>query len=537
MFARLFSRKDNPVTLASTRRTPPVVEACEPRQLLAVDVLTYHNNLERTGANLNETILTTSNVRSSSFGKKFSFAVDGQVYAQPLYASRLSFQKAGRTVRRNMVYVATQHDSVYAFDADRGSRIWSVRALGTAFGETSVPAEDTGIDDVTPEVGITSTPVIDKATNTLYVVSKAKRGSGPPDESSYVFRLYALDLITGAKKFGGPVILRASVPGTGEGSSNGIVQFLARYEHQRPGLALHDGIIYIAFASHGDVGPYHGWVLGYDASNLQQVKVWNTTPDGEKGGIWQSGGAPAIDADGNMFIGVGNGTADVQTGGSGYGSSFVRVPTSGTFAPTDFFIPSDFDRLNVDDLDLGSSGVVILPDRTGAHPHQLVFGGKEGKFYLADRDNLGGFNAGGDQILQSLGPTDRGGVFSNPAYFNNRIFIASIGDPLESYRIGTDRLVFSQTTGTDYRYPGATPSISANGADNGIVWVIRRSADDRAVLEAFSATNLTKRLYTSDQAGDRDHAGPYVKFTVPTIADGKVFMGTDGELAVYGLLT
>jgi hypothetical protein len=190
-------------------------------------------------------------------------------------------------------------------------------------------------------------------------------------------------------------------------------------------------------------------------------------------------------------------------------------------------------------LDLGSSGVVIIPDRAGsAHPHQLVFGGKEGKFYLADRDNLGGFNATEDQILQTIPDTDRGGVFSNPAYFNNRIFIASIGDPLESYRLGTDRLVFSQTTGEDHRYPGATPSISANGADSGIVWTIRRSPDDRAVLEAFSATNLTKRLYTSDQAGDdRDHAGPYVKFTTPTIADGKVFMGTDGELAVYGLLT
>jgi outer membrane protein assembly factor BamB len=505
--------------------------------MLAVDVLTYHNNLARTGANLNETVLTTTNVRPATFGLKHVRGVDGQIYAQPLYVSGLVFPNNGHPVNRSVVYAATEHDSVYAFDAVTGARLWHATLLNTHFGETPVPADDTGSTDITPEIGITSTPVIDKATKTMYVVAKAKRVVNGSDQ--FIFRLFALDLITGLYKLGGPVTLSASVPGTGIDADNGVVRFNALREHQRPGLVLLDNIVYIAFASHGDIGPYHGWVLGYNATTLQRAKVWNVTPDGKEGGIWMTGAAPAVDSDGNLYINIGNGTTDAKDGGDDFGMSFVRIPTRGgaPFVPSDFFTPFNFQALNDDDLDLGSSGVLLLPDVPGAHPHQAIFGGKEGAIYLADRDNLGQFNSSDDDVLQRVGPFDHGPLFSTPAYFNNRVYIGAVLNQLASYRVHNDALEpTGQHSDQTFGYPGVTPSISANGGLNGIVWIISKNANGDAVLQAFPAGNLSQRIYTSEQLPTRDRSGGYVKFSVPTVADGKVFVGTSNQLAFYGRL-
>jgi hypothetical protein len=374
------------------------------------DVTTYHNDNARTGQNLNETILTPANVNSTQFGLLFiAPTIDGYVYAQPLYLSNVTLPGQGA---HNVVFVATEHDSVYAFDADTyGSPLWHVNFLssgGTTVVST-VPNSDLGTGDIVPEIGITGTPVIDPKTGTLYLVAKTKETTGTT--STYVQRLHALDVTTGQECPGSPVVIQASVPGTGLGNSNGTLAFNALRENQRPALLLLNGIVYIAWASHGDIDPYHGWLIGYNATTLQQVAVFNTTPNGTRGGIWQGGGGPAADSSGNIYFMTGNGTFSAPNLGTGidYGDSFLKLSTSGGLSVLDWFTPYNESTLEQGDADLGAGGVLLLPDSVGsnAHQHLMVGSGKQGTIYLVDRGDgstqtMGEFTPNVNNNLQTL---------------------------------------------------------------------------------------------------------------------------------------
>ena len=507
-----------------------------------VNVLTYHNDNARTGQNLNETVLTPGNVNSNAFGKLFSYAVDGQLYAQPLYVANVGISNKGV---HNVVIAATEHDSVYAFDADTniGSNavpLWQVSFINPAAGVTTVPSADVNSDNVAPEIGITSTPVIDPVSGTVYVEAKTKEVSG--GNTSYVHRLHALDLGSGAEKFGGPMLIQVSVPGTGDGNDGlGHVPFNGLRQMNRPGLLLLNGVVYVAYASHGDTVPYHGWVVGYDAHTLQLLSVFNTTPNGGLGGIWQAGDGPAADAGGNIYFLTGNGSFDTNSGG--YGDSFVKLALQGTnLTVADYFTPFDQQNLNNSDLDLGSGGVLLLPDEVGslAHPHLMVGAGKEGKIYLVDRDNLGQFNAASDNVVEVLPQTTGGGNwgFDTPAYFNQTLYYLGGQDVLKAFAFSNGSLVTNpvSTGDTTFGWPGAVPAISANGTNNGIVWALQTDSapSGSAILHAYDASNLSPELYNSTQAGSRDDAGGAVKFTVPTIANGKVYVGSSSRLSVYG---
>jgi hypothetical protein len=527
--------------LPSRHRARLTLEELEPRRLLSTNVLTYHNDSFRTGQDLTETVLTPANVQAVQFGKLFTYAVDGYVYAQPLYVSNVSIPGKGV---HNVVFVATEHDSVYAFDADsnlgaNAAPLWHDSFINPAAGVTTVSPNDVNTGDIVPEIGITGTPVIDASSGTLYVVAKTKEVSG--GSTNFVQRLYALDITTGAEKFGGPVVIQATLPGTGDGTDGqGHVAFSPLRENQRSGLLLQNGVVYIVWASHGDNGPYHGWVIGYNAQTLQQVAAFDTTPNGGLGGIWMSGAAPAADNTGNIYVSTGNGTFDAQTGGSDYGDSALRLSTSGGLSLTDYFTPFNQANLDAADADLGSGGVLLLPDQPGAHPHLMIFTGKEGKIYVVDRDNMGHFHAGIDSIVQVL-PGAVGGAWSTPAYFNGNVYYSTVGDVLKAFQLANGLLSTSPVSQASvaFGYPGATPSISANGNTNGIVWTLQTDAygsSGPAVLHAYDASNVSRELYNSDQVGARDVLGGAVKFTVPTIANGKVYVGTETGLSVFGLL-
>jgi hypothetical protein len=509
-------------------------------------VFTHHNDNARTGQNQNETVLTPANVSSATFGKLASYTLDGNSHASPLYVAGVSIPGQGV---HNVVYVATEHDSVYAFDADglSASPLWKVSFLNPPAGVTSVPSSDTGeCCDIAPEIGITGTPVIDPATATLYVVAKTK------ESGTYRQRLHALDLGSGAEKFGGPVLLQASVPGSGAGSAGGRVAFDALHENQRPALLLNNGIVYVAFGAHGDVQPYHGWLLGYNATTLQQVMVYNSSPNDGAGGMWLANGGPAADAAGNVYFITGNGPFDVNTGGTSYGDSYVKVNPSGTVV--DYFTPHEQANLNANNFDLGAASTLLLPDQPGAHPHLLVSAGKNNTVYLLDRDNMGHFNPNNDnQIVQSLVnvfPFGRPepGNFSSPVYFNGTVYFGPVADTVQAFRLTNGRLSTSasDSTSTTFSYPGATLAISANGTSNGILWALQRNGDcgvavncgsaAPAVLRAYDATNLGVQLYASDQAGSRDTLDYAAKFSAPIVANGKVFVATVGRLTIYGLL-
>ncbi len=507
-------------------------------------MLTYHNDNARTGHNLNETSLTPANVNSNSFGRLFSYSVDGQVYAQPLYVANVAITNKGP---HNVVFIATEHDSVYAFDADtnagsNAAPLWQVSFIAPASGVTTVPNSETGSADVSPEIGISSTPVIDAGTRTLYVEAKTKEAVGLA--TSYIHRLHALDLRSGAEKFGGPVMIGAAVPGTGDGNDGGgHVPFDGLRHINRPALLLLNGVVYIAYASHGDTSPYHGWVFGYDAQTLQRRAVFNTTPNGGLGGIWQAGDGLAADLAGNMYCMTGNGTFN-STNGS-YGDSFLKLTLSGgNLNLVDYFTPFNQQSLSDRDADLGSGGVVVLPDAVGslAHPHLLVGAGKEGKIYLLDRDNLGHFNAtNDDQIVQTVTQAINNS-FDTPAYFNNTLYYLGFGDVLKAFRFSGGLLLPNPISraGTAFGVWGATPSISANGTNNAIVWALQTDAyasGGPAILHAYNATNVAEELYNSSQAGSWDNPGGAVKFTVPTVANGKVYVGTSSRLSVFGNVT
>ncbi len=520
-------------------------------------VFTYHNDLARDGVNASEYALTTSNVNQGAFGKLFSCQVDGADYTEPLWVPGLTVNGSVH----NVIFVGTQHDTLYAFDADTSpcQQLWQVNLIDAAHGgtsgETSVVWSDVGLGakDIYPEIGIVGTPVIDPGNHTLYVVSKSE-SSGPVFHQ----RLHAIDLAAGNEKFNAPANISATVSGTGDGSSGGVLNFNQRSHNERCALALVNGVVYISWASHEDAFPYHGWVLGYNASNVQQqVGAFNASPNGGLAGIWMAGGAPAADAMGNLYLVTGNGTFDAdQTSApnNDYGDSFIKISTSSGLNATDYFTPDDQGILNQDDADLGSGGVVVLPDQPqGPVLHLLVGGGKDGVIYLLDRDNMGHYLPGGNtQIVQSF--PGNAGSFSTPVFWQNSLYIAGAvqgaTDNLRAYTFNPATGQFTTTASSvsahSFAFPGATPVVSSSGTTNAIVWALDSSCygvpspcgnnASPAVLYAYDATNLARELWDSSQAGQRDQAGGAVKFSVPTVANGKVYIGTRSEVDVYGLL-
>jgi len=505
-----------------------------------VNVLTWQSDNARTGQNLNETTLTRANVNTNSFGRLFSCDVDGDVYAQPLYVSNLAIPNRGT---HNVVFVATEHDSVYAFDADdnHGSNavpLWQSSLINPAAGVTTVP----GVAEYyvfMPEIGITSTPVIDLSSGTIYV-DTFTREAGPTD-APFVHRLHALDLGTGSEKFGGPVLVQASVSGTGPGNDgSGQVPFNAFFQLNRPGLLLLNGAVYLAYASYDDAGDFHGWILGYNAQSLQLLAAFNTTPNGSEGGIWQSGAGLAAGSEGDIYCLTGNGTFDPAL--DNYGDSFLKLTLTGAgLEVADYFTPYNQQQMDDGDGDLGSGGALVLPDSVGspAHAHLLVGSGKEGTIYLVDRDNLGHFNPTDDsQIVQELSGAVTS-TFSMPAYFNNQLYYAAQGDFLKAFAFTNGLLIsspVSQSLAT-FGYPGASPAVSANGANDGIIWVLQTDTapyGGRGTLHAYDADDLSMELYNSSQAGTRDDPGGAIKFSVPTVANGKVYVAGASRLSVFG---
>jgi hypothetical protein len=549
-------------------------------------VLTYHNDPARDGTNAREYALAPSSVTTATFGKLFSCTVDGAVYAQPLWIRGLSI--AGGI--HNVIFVATQHDSAYAFDADANPCVtyWHVNLLDTLHGgtgnETPVTWNDVGncFGDIYPEVGVTGTPVIDSHTKTIYLVSASeanpvRTGSCSGSSATFYHRLHALDLATGNEKFNAPVTIAASVPGTGDGSSGGMVNFNSQLHHQRSGLAEVSGKIFVAFAAHEDATPYHGWVIGYKASNVQQqIAVFNTTPNGingADGGIWGGGGAPAVDNGGDVYVTTGNGVFDEAPPppDSDYGDSILRLHSiSGStlngvnLSVAGWFTPYDQLHLQQTDGDLGSGAAVLFPDQTAAAgpKHLLVQTGKEGVVYLIDRDNMGQFNpTNNDQIVQSF-PGPSNGVWGTPALWRNNFYTGGQSDSLKQFTFNPSTELFNTTVASlsaqVFGYPGSTPSVSSRVGTRGIVWAIDASlygyaspnagvncstvpvppaCTGPAILHAYDATNLSVEYWNSSMApNDRDRAGNAVKFVPPTVANGKVYVGTRTRVDVYGLL-
>jgi hypothetical protein len=518
-------------------------------------VLTYHNDNARTGQYRQETVLTPANVNEKQFGKLFSFPVDGFVYAQPLYVTGVLI--AGQL--RNVVFVATEHNSVYAFDAESGlsAPLWHRSFIDPANGITTVPFQDTasppgyagpgpvipgGCTDLTPEIGITGTPVIDPATGTLYVVAKTKEVSGA--NVAYEHRLHALDIRTGISRPGSGQTLRASVPGTTTpNDGNGSVLFQALRQNQRAALLLNNGVVSVAFSSHCTIRPYQGWVLAYDATTLALLGAFNVAPNDPKGkgGIWHSGGGPAADASGNVFVLTGDGPFNAAAGGNSYSDSVLKL-ANGSLTVSDYFTPFNQADLEVTNADLSSGGPLLLPDQSVGPPHLMVSAGKQGIVYLLNRDNLGGFQAGSDsQIVQSFpgGVCGAGAcrIFGTPAYFDNTVYTVAIDDSLKAYSLGAGQLSLSGQSTNTFPVPGATPAISANGSSNGIVWVLETNGSGApAILRAYAAAAVSNQLYNSNQNFGRDNPGQAVKFTVPTIANGKVYVGAQGRVSVFGLL-
>ncbi|MDO8704570.1 MAG: hypothetical protein Q7J84_06415 [Sulfuricaulis sp.] len=519
-------------------------------------VLTYHNDNARTGQNLQETLLTPANVKSATFGKLFSFPVDGYVYAQPLYVSNVPI----RGQLHNVVFVATEHNSVYAFDADNQTELWHVSFIGTANGilTTTVPYQDTasppgytaskpypeGCADLTPEIGITGTPVIDPATGTLYVVAKTKETNGA--NVAYEHRLHALDITSGDSKPGSGQALQASVPGTTAPNDRGRVLFQSLRQNQRAALLLNNNVISVAFSSHCVIRPYQGWVLAYDATTLGLLGAFNTVPNDPKGkgGIWHSGGGPAADANGNVFVMTGDGPFDPTPGVDSYSDSVLKL-TNGSLTISDYFTPFNQKELENANADMSAAGPLLLPDRSAGLPHLMVSLGKQGIAYLLNRDNLGKFQVDSDsQIVQSfdwgtggLCGVGRCIIFGTPAYFENTVYMAAVKDTLRAYTLSNGKLALSGQSTNTFQWPGATPVISANGSRDGIVWALETNGSGApAVLYAYSAANVSIALYNSNENTARDNPGPAIKFSVPTVVNGKVYVGSDKHVSVFGLL-
>ena len=494
----------------------------------------------RTGANVHETILTPRNVNARSFGRLFRLPVDGDVYAQPLYMRGVPIAGKGR---HGVVFIATEHDSVYAFDS-AGQPLEPLWHASFAQGRVEpVRQSDVGCPFITPEIGITSTPVIDAAAGTLYVLART-REPGPDGQPHFFQRLHALDISSGAERPGSPVLIRASASSASAGFLglfSGTVTFNASRENPRAALSLVHGMVWLTWASSCDFGPYYGWVIAYDARTLKQAGVFNASPDGTESGIWASDTGPAADGAGNVYLATGNGRFDAASGGRDYGDSVLKLRLEGNnLSLRDYFTPFNQSHLNDTDKDLGSGGVLVVPDQSGAHPHLLVAAGKEGVVYLLDRDRMGHFHSGSNaNALQTV--TLPGEVFSAPAFWNGRLYYLASHDVLKAFSIWGGRLSpgpISQAAGA-FHEPGATPSISANGNADAIVWAVESrgwAVPTSAILHAWDALDLTRELYNSEQVPARDFGGPALRFTIPAIVDGRVYIGTKGEVDVYGLL-
>jgi outer membrane protein assembly factor BamB len=503
------------------------------------NVLTYRNDNARTGQNLSETILAPASVNSSSFGKLFTVAMDGKVDAQPLYVSAVPVPTVGT---RNVVYAATENDSVYAFDADSGKLYWQVSLL--ASGETASDSRSCG--QVSPIIGITATPLVDPTAGpngTIYLVAMSKDAAG-----SYHQRLHALNITTGAEEFSGPVNIQASYPGSGDNSSGGKVIFDPKQYKARPGLMLLNGTIYIGWGSHCDIRPYTGWLMGYDRLTLQQQTVIDFAPNGSEAALWGSGGGVDADALGNIFVQLANGTFDTSLTPEGFpqkedfGNSFVKLTlSSGKLAATDYWTMQNTVAESNSDEDLGSGGLLLLPDlvdASGNTRHLATGAGKDGNVYVFDRDNMGKFDPSNNSTLyQELPGGLAGGEFASPAWFNGNVYYGAVGDAIRSFPVKAALLSStpSSKTAKTFGYPGATPAISATGTSNAILWAAENS--NPAVLHAYSANNLATELYNSNQAASgRDQFGIGNKFITPTVANGKVFVGTTNSVAAFGLL-
>lgn len=503
--------------------------------MLAQITTSQYDNL-RTGANLSEKILTPRNVNARQFGKLGSFKVDGAVYAQPLYVPGLEIPGKGK---HDVLYVATEHDSVYAFDANRPGDppLWQVSFLDAKQGIEPLSGRDVMCPFIRPDVGITSTPVIDMSTGTLYVLARTAVHHAL-SSNEYRQHLHALAITTGAEKFGGPQLITASVAGKGAGASGGKVAFDPLRENPRASLLLVNGNVILTWASSCDVDPYHGWVMAYGARTLSQKAVLNVTPDGSEGGIWASDTGPGADAAGNIYVPTANGTFNAASGGRDYGDSILRLDGS-TLAIRDYFTPSNQAALSDTDADLGSSGPTLLPDQPGPHPHMLLQPTKGGSIYVVDRDRMGKFQASGDAVIQKIKML--GGGYGAMAYWNGHAFFVASDDCLRDYAVsGGELKQAAQATSPHFANPGATPAVSASGTKDAIVWVIStrtwNGAEQPAILYAYDATKISEPIYTSEQNNGRDRAALATRFVVPVVANGRVYFGARGEVEVYGLL-
>ena len=533
-----------PMSLRASLSTALLCAAFAPLSA-QVNVTTYHNDVARTGQNTQEAVLTPGNVNSAQFGKLFSVAVDGVIYAQPLYLSSVSIAGA----EHNVVYVATEHDSVYAIDADSGT-VYAHVSLIPAGGNPVNSNTDLFCTDIVPEVGITGTPVIDPVGGTLYVVAASKVNGG------YYQYLHALNVRTLAEKSNGPVSIQAKTAGTGYDASGGYVTFHPQVENQRPALLLENGHVVIAWSSHCDDDPYHGWVMSYNAATLAQEAVFNDSPNGGRGGIWMSGSGPAADAAGNVYFATGNGT---WNGTTDFGDSDLKLgpPSNGVFPVLDYFTPFDQATLAADDVDLGSAGAVLMPP-VASGKQFFSQQGKAGTIYLVNTANLGKYcvdltpactNNDPNVAQEILGANP--GVWGAPAYWNGNLYWAGVNDNIRAYSFnagGSGKISTAPTSVTAqiFAYAAPTPSVSANGTSNAILWALDGPGDDSGCdggttnclgLYAYDATNLSHLLYTSAQAPNgRDSAGTTTKFQTPVIANGKVYIGTQGAVVAYGLL-
>jgi|HubBroStandDraft_1064217.scaffolds.fasta_scaffold00174_32 hypothetical protein len=503
-------------------------------------VLTYHNDNLRSGRNSNETALTLNNVNVNTFGKLFVITTDGLVDAQPLYAPNVSIPGNGT---HNVLFVASENDTVYGFDADSGSTLWHATMLATG----EVPSDNRGCSQVTPTIGVTSTPVVDLSEGphgTIYVVAMSKDSSG-----NYHQRLHALDITSGAEELGGPTEIVAQYPGTGDNSQNGYVIFDPKQYKERAGLLLLNHVVYTSWASHCDDRPYTGWIIGYDEATLAQQSVLNVTPNGSEGAIWAAGAGLAADSGGSIYFLDANGTFDTTLNANGfpingdYGNAIMKLSIKkGQLTVSDYFNMYNTVSESEADEDLGSGGAMVIPnvkDSSGV-VHELVVGaGKDSNIYLANRTNMGKFNPNNNnQIYQELIGALAGSVYSAPAFDGNRIYYGAVGDSIKAFAFNASAQLnatpASMTT-TQFGYPGATPSISGSSPKNLIVWATENTSP--AVLHAYSADNLAVELYNTNQAaGGRDNFGSGNKYITPTIANGKVYVGTTNGVGVLGLL-
>ena len=506
-----------------------------------INVLTYHNDNGRTGLMPLETKLTPANVKSATFGKVNFMSADGRVDGQPLYSSNVLINGA----LHNVVYVVTEHDSIYAFDADTGTQLWKTTAL--LQGETPTdPNRFFYCQNIEGEIGITNTPVIDRTKGghgAIYFVAMSTDANAVDHQ-----RLHALDLVTGAELFGGPVEIQAKYPGTGDNSQNGFVIFDPTQYSERVGLLEVNGSIYIAFTTHCDHRPATGWMMQYSASNLAQLSVLNFTPNGSRGAIWQSGAGLAADSDGYIYFLDANGTFDTTLDSNGfpikgdYGNAMIKVSTSSGLAVADYFNTYNTVQQSSNDIELGSGGALVLPDiATAVKLHLVIGAGKDGNIYIANRDNMGKWNPNdNNNLYQQVTGALAHGAFSMPAYFHSTVYFGGTSDYIKAFPIVNGRLASpSSRTSMTFFYPGVTPSISANVDQNGILWAVENTGHrvlKAAVLHAYNALDLTQELYNSNQQASRDQLPYGNKFVTPTIANGRVYVGTPFGVQVFGLL-